>query len=189
MNRVLLLACVLLSVSGNASALDLQSILERTMVTPPARVSFREERHNRMFEEALVLTGYLEYLDDGQLRKVVETPFEEVFLVRADRVEIQRAGETRVLSLNKSRSLKTMLDGIEAILAGKTEALSKVFDYVLSGDDDDWSLSLQPRSRRIAQQLSVLTVRGGRESVRSIRFDLAGGEWHLMEIGQREETP
>lgn len=189
MRRVTALACLLLVATGHAAALDLQTILERTMVTPPARVAYREERHNRMLEEALVLTGYLEYLDDGQLRKVVETPFEEAFLVRSDRVEIERDGETRVLSLSKSRSLKTMLGGIEAILAGKSELLEKIFDYELTGAEDDWSLRLQPRSRRVARQLSALTVKGDAESVTTIRFDLSDGEWHLMEIRRREGAP
>jgi len=189
MVRILSIIVVLALWSGDALALDLQSILERTMVTPPARVTFREERHNRMLAEPLVLTGYLEYLEAGQLRKVVAHPCEEAFLVRADRVEIERNGETRVLSLSKSRSLKTMLEGIEAILGGGTERLEKVFDYELTGIESDWSLRLQPRSRRMARQLAGLTVHGNGESVTAIRFDLAGGEWHLMEIGQHDEAP
>lgn len=187
MKRLLLIASMLLAQSGNAAALELQAILQKTMVTPPARVDFREERYNEMFAESLVLTGFLEYLEDGQLRKVVETPFAEAFLVRSDRIEIERQGETRVLPINKSRSLKTMLGGIEAILAGQTDRLEKVFRYELSGAESDWLLQLTPRSRRIARQLKGLTVKGDDVAVTSIRFELGGGEWHLMEI-QRESS-
>lgn len=184
MMKPFLIASMLLLLSGNAAALELQSVLEQTMVTPPARVEFREERFNEMFAESLVLTGVLEYLEEGQLRKVIETPFEEAFLVRRDRIEIEREGETKVLPINKSRSLKTMLGGIEAILAGQTERLEKVFSYELTGAETDWSLQLTPRSRRISKQLKGLTVKGDGESVTSIRVDLKGGEWHLMEIRQ-----
>ena len=184
MQKTFLITSMFLLLSGNATALELQSVLERSMVTPPARVGFREERFNEMFAESLVLTGFFEYPEEGQLRKVVETPFKEAFFVRRDRIEVEREGETKVLPINKSRSLKTMLGGIEAILAGQTERLEKVFSYELTGTETDWVLQLKPRSRRIAKQLEGLTVKGDGQSITSIRFDLQGGEWHLMEIGK-----
>lgn len=165
-----------------ALALDLDAVLERTTITPPSRVGFREVRHNRMLKDELIITGYLEYLQKGSLRKVIEAPFEEAYLIQSDSIEIERAGVTTTLSLRKSRVLSTMLGGIEAILAGETEELMSVFDYELSGVEEDWSLQLLPRSKRIAKQLSRLTVTGDCESVTAIRFDLSGGEWHKMEL-------
>ncbi|MDH3620198.1 MAG: hypothetical protein OES93_15050 [Gammaproteobacteria bacterium] len=181
MRRLLFTATTLL-LSANAAALELESILERAMVTPPARVGFQEERHNALFEEPLRLTGYLEYLEDGELRKVIETPFAEAFHVRSDHVEIERDGETQVLPIRKSRSLKVMLGGIEAILAGDTERIGKVFVHELSGTESDWSMRLTPRSKRVARQLTALTVTGGGDAVTGIRFDLGNGEWHQMEL-------
>lgn len=186
MRRVLAIISLCLLGADSAFALELQAILERVMVTPPARVEFRELRSNAMFAESLELTGFLEYLEDGEMRKVVETPFEEAFRVRSDRVELERHGETRVLPISKSRGLRTMLGGIEAILAGQTERLEKLFRYELTGEENAWSLQLTPRSRRVAKQLQSLTVTGDMEAVTSIRIDLAGGEQHLMEI--RRET-
>ena len=53
--------------------------------------------------------------------------------------------------------------------------------HELSGTASDWTLRLTPRSKRAAKQLEALTVTGG-ATVTSIRFDLGGGEWHLMEL-------
>jgi hypothetical protein len=119
---------------------------------------------------------------------VIETPFAEAYLIKSDRIEIDRQGVTKTLSLRKSRSLRTMLGGIEAILAGETEKLAEVFDYELSGSDDDWSLQLLPRSKRIAKQVTSLTVTGDFDAVTAIRFDLNDGEWHNMEIVQAPES-
>ena len=182
MKRLLFTAFLGLLLPASGLALELQSVLERTMVSPPASVQFREERYNRMFAESMWLTGYLEYLEGGQLRKVVQTPFEESFYVRSDRIEIERHGEIEVLPIKQSRALKTMLSGIEAILAGDTERLEKAFRYELTGTEADWSLQLTPRSRRVARQLNGLTVKGDDNDVTSIRFELQGGEWHMMEI-------
>jgi hypothetical protein len=145
-------------------------------------VEFREIRHNQMLKRDLVITGYLEYLKVGSLRKVIEAPFVEAYLIQSDRIVIERQGVTKTLSLRRSRTLKTMLGGIEAILAGHADQLESVFRYELSGAESDWSLLLYPRSRRIAKQLTSLTVTGDTEAVTGIRFDLQDGEWHSMEI-------
>jgi hypothetical protein len=182
----LLATLLLMSLStvaaADASSLELQTVLASTTVTPPARVGFHEQRHNPLLEVPLVLTGYLEYLEAGVLRKAIETPFQEALLVNTDHIVIERQGETRKLSLNKSRSLKTILGAIEAILAGEADKLAAVFDYELSGTAGSWSVKLTPISRRIARQLTSLQVYGDDESVTSIRVDLKDGEWHQMDI-------
>lgn len=183
-NQRWLAGCLLAMLSTPAlpAALDLQAILDKTTITPPSRVGFREFRHNRMLKDELVITGYLEYLQKGSLRKVIEAPFDESYLIQADRIVINRQGVTKTLSLQKSRALSAMLGGIEAILAGQSEQLATVFEYELSGVEEDWSLHLRPRSKRIAKQLTSLTVTGDGDSVSTIRFDLKDDEWHTMEL-------
>ena len=141
-----------------------------------------------MLAEPLVLTGHLEYLELGVLRKVIETPFQEAFQVDAQHIIIERDGQTRKLSLNKSRSLRTILGAIEAILAGEADRLESDFDYELSGTVDSWTVRLTPISQRIAKQLESLHVSGDGESATGIRVDLAGGEWHQMEISRNVAT-
>jgi hypothetical protein len=179
----LLLPALLLSIAATTGwSLELTTVLENTTVTPPARVRFREERHNSMLSQPLILTGYLEYLEKGRLRKVVETPFSESFLVDGDRIEFARDGQIRTVALGRSKALQSMLGGIEAILAGRTDELSAVFDYELSGTAVAWTLQLKPRSRRLSQQLNGLQVNGDELAVTSIRFNLKDDEWHLLEI-------
>ena len=174
--------------AADLPSLDLRTVLTNTTVTPPGRVTFREERHNPMLAEPLVLTGYLEYLELGVLRKVIETPFQEAFQVDAQHIIIERDGQSRKLSLNKSRSLRTILGAIEAILAGEADRLESDFDYELSGTVDSWTVRLTPISQRIAKQLESLQVSGDGESATGIRVDLAGGEWHQMEISRNVAT-
>jgi len=177
------LPALLLSVAATTGwPLELATVLENTTVSPPARVPFREERHNSMLNQPLVLTGYLEYLGEGRLRKVVETPFSESFLVEGDRIEFSRDGEVRSVALGRSKALQSMLGGIEAILAGRTDELSAVFVYELSGTAAAWTLQLKPRSQKLSQQLNGLKVSGDERAVTSIRFDLKDDEWHLREI-------
>jgi hypothetical protein len=180
----LVTVCLLLFSSGYAWSLDLKDVLANTAVAPPARVGFREERHNRMLKEPIVLTGYLEYPQPGVLRKVIETPAEESYLIADGQIEITQDGKTRRLSLGKSKPLQVMLGGIEAILAGQTDTLEALFNIDLSGAADDWSLDLKPKSRRIAAHLASMQVKGNENDIGSIRIDLHDGEWSMMDILQ-----
>ena len=163
-------------------SLELDAILESAAVTPPSRVGFREERHNPMLKEPLVLTGYLEYLSDGVLRKTIATPFEESFLIESDRIVIERAGDVRTLPLKKSRSLRTILGTIEAILSGQTDRIESDFTHQIGGTPRAWSVMLAPVSRSMRRQLVSLQITGNERSVTRIRIDLKGGEWHVMEV-------
>jgi len=185
----LAIAGTLCLTTNSSWSLELQTVLDNTTITPPARVGFREERHNQLLKEPMVLSGYLEYPDAGWLRKVVETPFQEAFLVGPGQIEVERNGKIHKLALNKSKTLRTMLAGIEAILAGESEKLESVFRHELSGTEESWLLQLTPRSRKIARHLTGIQVAGDDKAVSSIRFELKGGEWHLMHILKSEAEP
>jgi hypothetical protein len=178
----MLLAAAIFLTMPRAWALELELVLDRAAVTPPSRVGFREERHNPMLQDPMVLTGYLEYLSAGVLHKVIQTPFEETLLVDPDHITIERDGEIRRLSVNRSRSLKMVLGAIEAILSGDSEKLEAIFRYELIGSETMWSVRLTPISRRIARQLESLQVTGNDQALSSIRIDLADGEWQLIHI-------
>lgn len=180
--RVAIILFAITILCPDVRALDLQLLLDKTTVTPPARVAFVEERHNALLREPIVLRGHLEYLGPGVLRKVVETPFEESYLIESDRIIVERDGETRKLSLNKGRALQTLLDGIEAILAGDVDKISAGFTFDIEGTDAAWSVQLTPISQRIRKQISNLEIMANDQSIETIRINLQDGEWHLMTI-------
>lgn len=180
---------MLVASSAIAQSPDLQTVLDNTGIKPPARVGFNEQRHNPMLKEPLLLSGFLEYLAPGHLRKVVESPFSESFSVNEGKIEIEQGGKTRRLSLNKSKPLKAMLNAIEAILAGHTASLVEAFDYQLSGSVSDWTLKLVPKSTKIAAQLSSMTVKGNDTATHSIRIEQSDNEWSLMDILHDAPSP
>jgi hypothetical protein len=178
----LIVTTLLLLVSTYGWSLDLETVLENAAVTPPSRVGFVEQRFNRLLKEPMVLTGYLEYVETGQLRKVIETPFAEAFFITEDYIEIERNGKTRRLSLRKSKPMRAMFGGIEAILAGQVDKLTALFRYELSGTNSAWTIRLEPLSRRVSAQLTSMLVEGDEDSANSIRLELKDGEWSLMEL-------
>ena len=179
--RFLLLVIAGLPISA-AWPMELGAILASTAVSPPARVRFEEERHNQLLAEPLLLEGYLEYLGPGRLRKVIETPFREAYLIESRQILVERNGNTRKISLKKSKALQTILGAIEAILSGETGKLESVFNVEVSGETTGWTVMLTPRSKRIAAHLTGLEVSGDDASVTTIVVNLKDGEHHVMHI-------
>ena len=184
MKSLLFALASLLAWPLSAPCSGVDDILNRVAVSPPARVEFREERHNSLLQEPLVLNGYLEYLAPGRMKKVIEKPFKEVFTISGNAVEIERDGRIEKLSLRRSRSLQTMLGGIEAIISGDEEQLMEVFELELQESPEGWSIRLTPRSKRIARNLEGLSVNGNGDVIDSIRISLGDGEWHKIELQQ-----
>ena len=185
----LIVAAMLVLTSTCVWSLELETVLGNVAVAPPSKVRFLEQRHNRLLKEPMMLTGYLEYVKTGQLRKVIETPFEEAFFITDNYIEIERDGKTRRLSLNRSKSIRAMLGGIEAILAGQAEKLTSLFHYELSGTNSCWSLRLEPLSEEVSRHLSAMHVEGDDDSANSIRLVLKDGEWSLMEFLNTDSEP
>jgi len=180
----LLLSVVLIALlpASAALALELADILAVSRVTPPARVEFQEERHSPLFDEALVLSGYLEYLDYGVLHKVIVSPFSDAFMIDSGEIRLQRDGETRQISLERRDELATIIGGIEAILSGEASLLESLFDYEILGSITDWSIELKPKSRSVARRVPLLSVSGDGDSVVRILIDLRDGERQIMNI-------
>ena len=185
----LIVAAMLVLTSTCVWSLELETVLGNVAVAPPSKVRFLEQRHNRLLKEPMMLSGYLEYVKTGQLRKVIETPFEEAFFITENYIEIERDGKTRRLSLNRSKPIRAMLGGIEAILAGQAEKLTTLFHYELSGTNSCWSLRLEPLSEEVSRHLSAMHVEGDDDSANSIRLDLKDGEWSLMEFLNTDSEP
>ena len=184
-NRCLLLMVIsLLAWPMTSFCSDVADILRRVAITPPAKVAFREERHNSMLREPLVLSGYLEYLAPGQMKKVIESPFQEAFMVSDKAVEIERDGEIHKLPLSRSRSLRTLLGGIEAIISGNETELRETFDLELLESPDGWSIRFTPRSKRVARNLENLHVTGSGDVIDSICISLGANEWQKIELNQ-----
>ena len=67
-------------------------------------------------------------------------------------------------------------------VSGDAGRLETVFDYEVSGEASDWTIDLQPKSRRISKHLSSLRLSGDDTGVSKIFIDLSDGEWHVMNI-------
>ena len=172
-----------------AEPVSLQDVLAITVVTPPSRIRFHEEKHNSMLAEPLLLTGILEYHGRGQLRKIVQTPFAESFVIDGDQIVVERDGETQVLDLNRSRSLQAFVHVIQAILAGDNARIERDFEVTVTGTADAWTVMLVPLLQRLRKRVPKLQLEGHAEALQRITIELGGGERHMMTFIHKPDEP
>ena len=161
---------------------DIVRIAQATAIDPPGSVRFREERHNPMFSEPLVLTGSLEYLGPGVIRKNIESPFQESYLIEPGQVTVVKNNREEVLPTRQGKMISAMLGGIEALLAGDHDSIEEAFEIDLSGTMASWILDLTPRSKRLRKYINSIEIAGNEISFQTLRIDLDDEEWHLMQI-------
>jgi hypothetical protein len=168
---------------------SLQDVLAITVVTPPSRIRFYEEKHNSMLAEPLRLTGTLEYDGPGYLRKIVQTPFAESFAIDGDQIVVNRNDETQVLNLNRSRSMQLFVQVFQAILAGDNARIDHDFETTLAGTADAWSVMLVPRLQRMRKRVPKLQLEGDAEALQRITIELDAGESHIMTLIHKPDDP
>lgn len=179
---VLALVLVPLMAMADFETPDIVRIAQATAIDPPGSVRFREERHNPMFSEPLVLTGSLEYLGPGVIRKNIESPFQESYLIEPGQVTVVKNNREEVLPTRQGKMISAMLGGIEALLAGDHDSIEEAFEIDLSGTMASWILDLTPRSKRLRKYINSIEIAGNEISFQTLRIDLDDEEWHLMQI-------
>jgi hypothetical protein len=167
---------------GHATAQDasLEQALQAARVVPPATVAFEELRYSSLLQEPLRLSGHMELLPDGSLRKQVESPFRETITFDGRDIRVQRDSQpARTLGAG-SRQLRKLLNGFRALLGGDAAQLDKDFETTTSGTVDDWQLLLKPR--QTTRHLRSISIRGSRDTAESIDIDQGPGERSLVTL-------
>jgi hypothetical protein len=183
-------ACALLAaVLGAASASaqepwSLTELMRALSAVPHAQARFVERRYLQVLKQPLELSGTLSYTAPGRLVKHTLAPRAERMTVEADRLLIEDLvkGRSRSLSLQDYPVLWAFIESFRATLQGDQAALERFYRPQLDGDRVRWTLSLQPRERRMRSMVSVIRISGSAERVTGIEIEETRGDRSVMTV-------
>jgi hypothetical protein len=161
---------------------DGRTIIELAATQPGGRVRFTEQRLNTLLSEPLVFEGYVAMTADGTLTRVVERPFEEKASIDGEQATLERDGKVRRVDLDRRGRGGVYLRTLYALLRGDADALENSFDLEVSGDRDNWQLTLTPAERALGRWLERIVVSGSGEVVERIRMERSNGAWQDMRL-------
>ncbi|GAB3023213.1 MULTISPECIES: outer membrane lipoprotein carrier protein LolA [Oleiagrimonas] len=153
---------------------------------PPTQVAFAEARFSALLSRPLVVSGQLSWEGGDRLQRHVDSPYVETTRIVDGEVSMHRAGRgTRHFSLDRAPPLKALLDSLVAVLSGDRARLSKVFTPRLDedGGGQGWTLTLKPKSPRLARSLAHIRLDGDDRGLRCMLITEANGTLSVDLLG------
>ncbi|SAK46607.1 acyltransferase [Caballeronia hypogeia] len=184
-----LAAAVLCAASTFATAADAPSsnwTLDRLMNTLGAKKSgrahFTETRYLKIAQEPLESSGELVFVAPDHLEKHTVSPKPENLVVDGDMLTVDRNGRKVTIPLRNYPELGAFIESIRATLAGNRFALEQAYKVSVTGQGDDWTMTLVPIDSRMKQKVSSITLAGSGAALARVEIRQADGDRSLMRL-------
>ncbi|MCF5702602.1 outer membrane lipoprotein carrier protein LolA [Pseudomonas syringae] len=151
-------ALALLAMSTLASAFDLQQLSEQLAKPEVIHGQFIQEKHLRALPQPLISKGSFVLAKNHGLLWLLKTPLQQDYRISAKGIA-RRDGDGWQLLPNKSAGAEQNRLFL-AVLQGDSSGLQRDFELALSGDAQQWKLTLTPRSVLLKQVFNQINIDG-----------------------------
>lgn len=175
---------VLAAGAACAHALTLAGLQALLQAAPRPDAPYVETRESPWLSSPVTTRGTL-HVTTKALEKRVEQPRQETWRLLEDRVEWQGAqpSERKQILFSQSPALQALADVTRRAAAGDLAALERDFEVSLGGDENVWSVRLQPRTPLVARQLASVELQGTGGQLRVLVVTERQGERTTTRIG------
>ncbi|CAN1595164.1 outer membrane lipoprotein carrier protein LolA [Pseudomonas sp. B21-028] len=153
----LLLFC--LSPLAEAQTFDLQQLSEQLARPDVIHGQFIQEKHLRALPQPLVSKGHFVLAKKQGLLWLLRTPLQQDYRITAQGIA-RRDGNAWQMLPNKSAGAEQNRLFL-AVLQGDSTGLLRDFELSLSGEPQQWRLTLTPRSVLLKQVFNQINIDGG----------------------------
>ncbi|WP_433861123.1 outer membrane lipoprotein carrier protein LolA [Pseudomonas thivervalensis] len=151
----LLLCCL----APLAQAFDLQQLSDQLARPEVIHGQFIQEKHLRALPQPLTSKGRFVLAKNHGLLWLLQTPLQQDYRITAQGMA-RRDGNTWQMLPNKSAGAEQNRLFL-AVLQGDSSGLQRDFELSLSGEPQQWKLTLTPRSVLLKQVFNQINIDGG----------------------------
>ena len=151
-----LLLCCLAPV---AQAFDLQQLSDQLARPEVIHGQFIQEKHLRALPQPLTSKGRFVLAKNHGLLWLLQTPLQQDYRITAQGIA-RRDGNAWQMLPNKSAGAEQNRLFL-AVLQGDSSGLQRDFELSLSGEPQQWKLTLTPRSVLLKQVFNQINIDGG----------------------------
>jgi hypothetical protein len=177
--------CVLLVIPGLAHAFDLQQLSDQLAKPDVIHGHFIQEKHLRALPQPLTSQGTFVLAKNHGLLWLLKTPLQQDYRITAKGIARRDAGGWQMLPGKSAGAEQNRL--FLAVLQGDSSGLQRDFELSLSGDAQNWTLALIPRSLLLKQVFNQINITGG-ALVHSIELLETQGDRTLMRMQDSTDT-
>lgn len=149
----------LLTMSALANAFDLQQLSEQLAKPDVIHGQFIQEKHLRALPQPLISKGSFVLAKNHGLLWLLKTPLQQDYRITADGIARRDDNGWQMLPNKSAGADQNRL--FLAVLQGDSSGLQRDFELALSGDAQQWKLSLTPRSLLLKQVFKQINIDGG----------------------------
>ncbi|VVN43002.1 hypothetical protein PS619_05520 [Pseudomonas fluorescens] len=152
-------AVALLAVSSLANAFDLQQLSEQLAKPDVIHGQFIQEKHLRALPQPLISKGSFVLAKNHGLLWLLKTPLKQDYRISAKGIARRDDNGWQLLPNKSAGAEQNRL--FLAVLQGDSSGLQRDFELALSGDAQQWKLTLTPRSLLLKQVFNQINIDGG----------------------------
>ncbi|MEO8640289.1 outer membrane lipoprotein carrier protein LolA [Pseudomonas sp.] len=172
-------ALALLVLSSLAHAFDLQQLSDQLAKPDVIHGNFIQEKHLRALPQPLTSKGTFVLAKNHGLLWLLKTPLQQDYRISAKGIARRDANGWQMLPSKSAGAEQNRL--FLAVLQGDSSGLQRDFELSLSGDAQNWQLTLTPRSMLLKQVFTQINIAGG-ELVHSIELLETQGDSTLLRM-------
>lgn len=174
-----LAALALLCLSSMAHAFDLKQLSDQLARPEVIHGQFTQEKHLRALPQPLTSQGTFVLAKNHGLLWLLKTPLQQDYRITAKGIARRDPGGWQMLPGKSAGAEQNRL--FLAVLQGDSSGLQRDFELSLSGDAQNWTLTLVPRSLLLQQVFNRINITGG-ELVHSIELLETQGDSTLLRM-------
>ncbi|MFV3371566.1 outer membrane lipoprotein carrier protein LolA [Pseudomonas sp. NY15435] len=173
-----LLVCGLM-LAPLAHAFDLPQLAAQLGKPAVVRGEFVQEKHLRSLPQPLVSKGHFVLAKQHGLLWLLQTPLKQDYRIDDKGIARRDASGWQQLPQRSASAQQNRL--FLAVLEGDSSGLQRDFDLALSGESNDWKLTLTPRAVLLKQIFDSIEIAGG-ELVQRIELHEAQGDRTVLRM-------
>lgn len=154
-----LVALALLTLSSLANAFDLQQLSDQLAKPDVIHGQFIQEKHLRALPQPLISKGNFVLAKHYGLLWLLKTPLQQDYRINAKGIARRDVSGWQLLPGKSAGAEQNRL--FLAVLQGDSSGLQRDFELALSGDAQQWHLTLTPRSVLLKQVFNQINITGG----------------------------
>ena len=176
---------VMLGFSSWAQAFDLQQLSDQLAKPEVIHGNFVQEKHLRALPQPLTSKGTFVLAKNHGLLWLLRTPLHQDYRITAKGIARRDANGWQTLPNKSAGAEQNRL--FLAVLQGDSSGLQRDFELSMSGDAQNWKLTLLPRSMLLKQVFNQINITGG-ELVHSIELLETQGDSTLLRMQDSTST-
>ncbi|MEA3118120.1 MAG: hypothetical protein QOI13_1390 [Paraburkholderia sp.] len=160
--------------------------LDRLMSTlaqiKSGRATFVETKYLSITAQPVESSGELEFAAPDHLERITVSPKPERLVIDGDNLTVERNQHKYTLSLSRYPEIAALIESIRATLTGNRYALERAYKVALAGQSDNWTLTLSPLDPHMSNVVSMITLGGTGDLLRTVAIQQADGDHSVMRL-------